>query len=249
MRARITGVILAAAAAALCVAGAAQAQMVPRAEHGAVPLSLEPMEAFEPVTVRRGERAFPERLTPRYVARLTEDAPVRPRPGPLPGAAAGDLLYGVRLQTGFAYCQRIDITAPNRTVQCYRDFSGDGVFDGGYVTEHQGFATQVIPSLIHQLAGIPRTAYERASPAEFGSIDGHWTFDRWRRGQAEFYLWVEGQRLSTRLTCEPTEDHPGVCQMAGLALRITESSGGGATIALAGQAERRLMTITTSGAF
>ncbi|WBQ10646.1 hypothetical protein L2D01_02440 [Hyphomonadaceae bacterium ML37] len=248
MRAQSSGVI-AAATAFLCAEGAAQAQMVPRAEHGAVPLILEPMEAFEPITVARGERVFNERLTPRYVARMTEDAPERPRPGPLPGAAAGDLLYGVRLQTGFAYCQRIDVAAPNRTVQCYRDFDDNGTFDGGYVTEHNGFATQVIPSLLHGLAGIPSVAFERASPAAFGSVDGHWTFDRWRRGKARFHLFVEGQRLSDPMTCEPLDDHPGLCSLAGLALRITETSGGGATITLAGQAERRLMMITTSGAF
>lgn len=238
---------LAAALGLMLLAGAAHAQAVSRAEHGAVPLTLAPLTVSEPVTVARGDRVFDEKLTPYTVMRALEDGAQRVRPGPLDGVAAGDLLYGVQLSTGTAYCQRIDYEAPRRRVQCYRDFDDDGTFDGGYVTEHEGFASQVVPSILRSLVGVPKVAYEPADPAEFGAVNGHWTFDRWRRGEAQFYLHVEDERLSDRSTCRPMDDHPGLCELAGLALSITETENGGATIAIAGQAQQRALMIVTRG--
>ncbi|MEQ8433192.1 MAG: hypothetical protein RIA71_03035 [Oceanicaulis sp.] len=231
----------------LLTCGSGHAQMVSRAEHGAIPLTLEPLDGGAPVTVSRGERVFDERLTPGTVVRLTEDAPERRRPGPLEGGAAGDLLYGVQLSSGYAYCQRISYDEPRRRVQCYRDFDDDGTFDGGYVTEHDGFASQIIPSILRGLTGIPKTAYAAADPADFGAVDAFWTFHRWRRGEPQFYLHVDDERLSDPSTCEPIEDTPELCEMAGLALRVTETSDGGATIAIAGQAQQRVLMIITSG--
>jgi hypothetical protein len=233
--------------ATLMVCGAGQAQMVARAEHGAIPLTLEPIEAAAPITVERGERVFDERLTPYTVVQLTEDAPERRRPGPLDGGAAGDLLYGVQLASGYAYCQRIAYDEPRRRVQCYRDFDDDGTFDGGYVTEHDGFASQVIPSILRGLTGIPKTAYAPAEPAEFGSVEGFWTFHSWRRGKPHFYLHVDDERLSDPTACEPVEGNPEICELAGLALRINETNDGGATIAIAGQAPQRVLMIVTRG--
>lgn len=243
-RAGFAAVLLAAGA---LMAGAASAQMVPSAERGATPLVTEaPIGLDAPVTVASGETAWRETLRPRYVVRTLEDAVERRRPSRIDGPPAGTLMYGVQLSTGYAYCPPIDYDAPTRRVQCYRDFDDDGRFDGGYMTEHRTFRTQFLPSMVRSLAAVPKVSYETAQPDETMTADARIVFEGFRRGKAQFRLYVEEERTDSRTECEPAGEESTQCTAFGLLLDVREQDGR-AVIALVEPAGPRLFSLYSRG--
>ena len=229
------------------MAGAASAQMVPSAERGATPLVTEaPIGLDAPVTVASGETAWRETLRPRYVVRTLEDAVERRRPSRIDGPPAGTLMYGVQLSTGYAYCPPIDYDAPTRRVQCYRDFDDDGRFDGGYMTEHRTFRTQFLPSMVRSLAAVPKVSYETAQPDETMTADARIVFEGFRRGKAQFRLYVEEERTDSRTECEPAGEESTQCTAFGLLLDVREQDGR-AVIALVEPAGPRLFSLYSRG--
>ena len=237
-----------AALAAATLAAPAISQAVARAEHGAIPLALgEPVGLDAPATARAGDTVWTDQVRPAQAVRLTQEAPDRRGPGRFEAVPVGSLLYGVSLSGGMAWCQRINLEAAVRRVQCFRDFNGDGTFDGGYVTEHDGLRTQIVPSMLRSLTAVRQTAYEPADAAELDTVEARWVFERWHDGQPEFRMWVEGERLDERHACEPYRDQPDACVIAGLLLQVSQAGDGGMTAVLLGQAPERRLSIITSG--
>ncbi|UPT63739.1 MAG: hypothetical protein M0D54_04115 [Hyphomonadaceae bacterium JAD_PAG50586_4] len=129
---------LCAAVTALLIAfaPAANAQRVLTREAGSVRMIYAPWEgALEPRIVRAGDEAWAETLIIDDAVRLERDVPARVRPGAL-AAQSGTVLYGYQLLRGAAYCVPFDLSTDHvRSVQCFRDFNDDSIFDGTYVAE------------------------------------------------------------------------------------------------------------------
>jgi hypothetical protein len=224
------------------------AQQVAMSEWGAVPLHLSPAEGLEDtVTVEPGEVVWRDTLQPRFAVRTLQEAPQRHRPT-IDGAAIGDLLFGVQLQSGFAFCPPVDFNAPSRRVQCYRDFDDDGTFDGAYYTQHDGFRTQIIPARLRGLTAIRKTAFEPADASELVRVDAQWQFRRWRRGVAQFDYIIEEDRSGEPMNCESFEGAgENQCFIAGLVLEVVPVGRRGAQITLVGSVPQRELLIITRG--
>jgi len=204
----------------LASAAGARAEMVARSEHGVVPLVVVKVEGLEtPVVVARGQVAWRVDYRPALNVRLEEDTPLRIRPGRTPGVPAGTVLFGYQLSTGVAYCQPMDYRSGVSQVQCFRDFDGDGTFDGRYVTLLGNARTSVLATKVHGLEPMAKVRYSPL-PTSAGHIIPTAVVYEGRKG--------EGYRFSTRLergalsdlqlTCTPgTGDR---CKVLGMTLAI-----------------------------
>lgn len=195
----------------------AAAGMVARAEKGSVPLVAgAPQGLAAPVTLQPGQTAWTETLRPQSNVRLLDAVPPRIRPG-TKGVDAGTVLYGYRLKGGFAYCPASDYRAPVREVQCFRDFDGDGRFDGAYVSDMRDMKSRVIAAFLHELAPTNKQRYEAIGADQAIAVPATIVFEGVKKGQAVFSLRVEDSRLDGDFTCEPNTDS---CDMLGLTFKI-----------------------------
>lgn len=227
----------------------AHAQQVPMSEYGAVPLTLSQPEGLETsLEVQRGDVVWRDSLQPALAARALEESPVRRRPGPLDGAQPGDLLFGVQLSSGIAYCPPIDFDAPTRRVQCYRDFDADGTWDGAYYTRHDSFRSQIVPSRLRGLTAIRKTRFEIADPTQLLSVASEWRFRNWRGGVAQFDYIIEEDRSGDPMPCVTFEGAgANQCIIADLLLEVVPIGNDGARITLLASAPDRRLTIITRG--
>jgi hypothetical protein len=200
--------------------GPAAAQMIPRAEKGAVPLiAAGDLPTGHVAVVGKGEAAWTERYHPAKAARLLDEAPARARPAGLRGVAAGTVLFGYQLRGGYAYCPRLDYSAARRDVQCFRDLDGDGTFDAGYVTDLRGLDSQVLAAFVHLLQPVRKLRYETVDPEQSFIVESRWLYDGVRDGKPSFRVSIDQDVLPTRRFCEPADD--GVCVVAGRRLSVS----------------------------
>jgi len=199
------------------------AQMVRSAESGTVNLQFDPPTGLEnPITVSSGDLVWTSIARPLHVVRLLDEAPERIRPQKGHVVAQGSLLWGLQLNGGLAYCPSIDYDAPVARVQCFRDFNDDSVFDGRYLSRQYGNNSSLLPAFVRALAPSLQMRFEPADPGHTLDVVIRVNFDRWHRNQAQFRIWIEGERLDNRLTCEPINNRPGLCTLRGLTLQITQ---------------------------
>lgn len=196
----------------------ASAQMIKRADNGAVTLiahGFEPPEAA--VVLNKGDIAWSETVSPAYLVRTTDPRAVRVRPK-TPAINAGTVLFGMSIQSGMAFCPPIDYEANTSRVQCLQDLDDDGQFDAAYVTKQYSLDTQFLSVWIHELAGLNgKVGYEPvqdASEGPSGAIELR--FDGVRKSKPSFRLYVENERIDDRVYCEPITD--GTCSMMGVIL-------------------------------
>lgn len=197
---------------------AATAQMIKRADNGAVTLIAH---GFEPpsssLVLQKGDIAWSETVSPAYLVRTTEKRDARARPNTA-AIEAGTVLFGTSIQSGMAYCPPIDYKANTARVQCLQDLDDDGTFDAAYVTKQYSMDTQFLSVWIHGLAGLnSKVGYqpvEDASEGPSGKIELR--FDGIRKSKPSFRLYVEDERIDDRVYCMPQTD--ATCVMMGVQL-------------------------------
>lgn len=230
-------------AATLC--GAAQAQPIPRAEHGSVPLTAERPAGLEHgVTVRPGEVAWTEAFRPAYAVRLVDEAPERRAPGKTAAVPAGTLLFAYELSTGKAFCPMVDYKAPVPKVQCFRDLDNDGRFDAGYVTSVDGLKSQVTAGYVHSLAPMRKLAYQPADARDAQPIEGSFVYKGVRKGQHVFQARIQRETLDSLIACQPVSETS--CAIFGMVLEITPKDGA-VQIALLSVRSPRVFTVFMTG--
>ncbi len=211
-------------AAALMAAPAAQADKVPRAEQGNVPLIFAPFGSLgKTTTVKTGDVAWTEQVRPAYVVRIADPAPARLRPN---GSAvpAGARLFGYQLSSGMAYCAVLDLEHSERATQCFRDFDNDGQFDGGYVTDTSSAKSRYFSSFVHGLVGVPKLRYEATSPADVAGAEMRIVYAGMKKGAPRFQGRIEKDKLEDPDVFTVVE--PGVCEVYGVRMRFAETADG-----------------------
>jgi len=233
---------LAALAAVLCFAFAAPAaaQMVSRSEDGRVRYQLgQPVGLDQPVDVARGDAVWAEYIRPAHVVRTTTAGADRPGEHRAPGVPEGSILFAYTLRGGFAYCPLI---APDaHRVQCYRDFDGDGTFEGSYVTISRHLDSMVFPGGLRGLTGMPRVSYVQASVEDAPVVNGQVVFVGFQRGAPRFRIRVEDEFMQDPARCEL--DGNAECTVYGVRLRVLPLGDDRARIELVGAAAQRLLTV------
>lgn len=242
MSARLALALVALAAGAAQALPAAAA-LVPRAEKGSVPFVAAAPEGLDsPVVVKVGDVAWRETYRPIENVRLLDEVPARTRPG-TKGVAAGTLLYGYRLSSGYAYCPPTNYRAGVREVQCFRDFNDDGRFDGAYVTDSRGMESRTLAAFLHHLSATRLQRYEAIDIAEAAPIPATIVLQGVRRGQAVFVIRVEDEQLESTESCLLGADS---CNILGLSLKVS-SEGEGVRIELLGVDPQRGVEVILTG--
>lgn len=235
--------VLAALIAVAALAAPASAALVPRAEQGSVPFAAGPPEGLDaPVVIRPGDIAWRETYRPLRNVRLLDEVPARTRPG-TKGVAAGTLLYGYRLSSGYAYCPPTDYRAGVREVQCLRDFNDDGRFDGAYVTDARGMESRTLAAFLHHLSATRLQRYEAVDIAEAAPIPAAIVLRGVRKGQAVFVITIENEQLDSTESCLLGADS---CEILGLSLKVT-SEGEGVRVELLGVDPQRAVEVILTG--
>jgi hypothetical protein len=233
---------LAALAAAFCfsLAAPASAQMVSRSEDGAVRYQLgQPVGLEAPVEVSRGDAVWAEYIRPAHVVRTTTAGADRPGEHRAPGVPEGSILFAYTLRGGFAYCP---LVAPDaHRVQCYRDFDGDGTFEGSYVTISRHLDAMVFPGGLRGLTGMPRVSYVQANVEDAPVVNGQVVFVGFQRGAPRFRIRVEEEFMQDAAPC--TLDDNAQCTVYGVRLRVLALGGDRARIELIGAAPQRSLTV------
>ena len=223
---------LCAAVTALLIAfaPAANAQRVLTREAGSVRIIYAPWEgALEPRILRAGDEAWAETLIIDDAVRLERDVPARVRPGAL-AAQAGTVLYGYQLLRGAAYCVPFDLSNDHvRSVQCFRDFNDDGIFDGTYVAESYNRDARAFPQHVYALIG-QRGAinYTRLDVSEAPRFPARVVFVRMSDGAPRLRLETDRDIGSLEDDCIIVEAE--VCHWAGAVFRFKPQDDGAVEI-------------------
>jgi hypothetical protein len=124
-------------------------------------------------------------IAPKTVAVLKTATLRRPRafPESLP---AGNQLFQVQVDNGFAYCAFWMPTQGVRNTQCLRDINNDGTFDASYMTYSPLVGTALYIGRMAGLAPMPPIAYDIQPTATFTPEPFSFRFLRIREGVAEF---------------------------------------------------------------
>ena len=220
--------------------GAASAQMVWRAEDGFVRYQLSAPVGFEaPMEVGRGDAVWAEYIRPAEVVRTTTEGVDRPGNLRAPGVPSGAILFAYTLSTGNAYCP---LTAPGAPrVQCYRDFDGDGTFEGSYVTISRSIDATVLPGGLRGLTAMPRVSYEPASVEDAPVVMGQVVLVGFSDGSPRFRVRVEDEWLQDAALCDLGDDL--LCNVYGVTLRVLPLAGGRVRIELVEAPPGRTLTV------
>ncbi len=223
----------------------AGAEMIPRAEKGAVIVLAGPPKGLEtPVVVAKGDVAWTQAVRPALAVRLLDPLQERPRPHGKP-IAAGTVLFGYSLSSGTAFCPAVprDVAVPE--VQCLRDLDGNKTFDGCYVGETRSLHSHFLLALVSGLDACGQHRYEPIDWDAKDAVVASLVFKGFRKGFPSFLIRLEDETLDSLDYCVPDGDD-GVCAIAGLRLRVTPE-GDRARIALVSADETHAFAVFSGG--
>jgi hypothetical protein len=233
------------AVAFTALACSASAELVARAEDGILQLQLgAPLGLDQPVYVNPNEIAWSEHIRPERVVRTTSVGAERPAPLRAAGIPSGAIMYAYALRGGYAYCPLINPDV--RRMQCYRDFDGDGSFDGSYVTFNEHIDSTLLPGGLRGLTGMPHVTYEAASPDEGPVVSGDVIFIGFASGSPRFRIRIEQEWLEGGETCQL--DEGAQCVVYGLRLRVLPLGGERARIEFVDAASVRRLHVCFNSA-
>jgi len=223
----------------------AVAEMIPRAEKGAVIVFADAPKGLEaPTSVAKGGVAWTMAVRPALAARLLDDLAERPRPHGKP-VAAGTVLFGYSLSTGTAYCPPAPRGVAVPEVQCLRDLDGNRTFDACYVGETRGLRSHFLLALV---SGLDACGQHRYAPVDWDGKDAvaaSVIFKGFRKGNPAFLIRLEDESLDSLDACVP-DGGDGTCTTMGLRLRVTPE-GDGARIALVSAEQSHAFAVFSGG--
>lgn len=229
---------------ALYLAPSALAQMIKRADKGAVHVVLfDPPEPGEMQAFERDDTVWSEPFEPAHFARLKTDVPYRIRPN-TPAVPAGTLLFGIDIQSGRVFCPVIPYEAPVSRVQCFQDLNDDRIFDAGYHTDQRGFDSQFLSAWVRGLQGFASggPAYEfESTPEDRPQGTARFVFKGFRDDYPSFDVYFEDERLDERIACEPLSETR--CTVFGYPLTFERIDRRSINIQLEGTSRLRMFSV------
>lgn len=219
-----------AAGAATLTAWAAAAQPVQIAPKASLRLAAASEAQAGAIALQPGAVVLSTETRPTKAVRLSVES--QRRPGGTPASfKPTDILFGIEVDNGTAYCGLVAQGRSGLHTQCVRDLNQDGLMDVSYLTRNARLFGPYFDGRLYQLRPMAPTAFTEADTSALPAISMRLIYKGLASSGHEFTLEAAGVSVTT-LTCAPEGASDGTCEMAGHLFAIE----GGSTIRLTGAA-------------